>query len=298
MRKMIIFALKIERIMEKLTERIGRKRLFPTVGDVLVMLLLFAVTQVVSSGVLQALGVVAPAVSSIDAVDIETYMNEQYALARCVAIMHPVSFILSIVVLWLYARIRGGRKVIRIRHSASGFNPTLILVGVLWLLTAQMILEPLLELFPSNEGQGLGRGFWAAFTAIVSASVLEEVLCRGVWFEVLYRRWGAATSILISSLFFGILHFDISNAIVAVVAGFIFGLLYLRTSSLYVTIIIHSINNAIAFALISFGAGDMSFRELLGGGLIYYVAYAVAVVVLVVISVEESIKVFRGERAK
>ena len=284
--------------MENTENKISQIRRFPEWWDVLVMLLLFALSQVMFGLFLKAVGVVAPATSELDAADVETYMNEQGALGRYAAFVHLTSFIFSIGVLWLYARIRGGKHVIRIRHKASGLNPSVILVGVAWLVASQVLLEPLLEMLPSSatdSGQGIGRGVWAAFTAIVSAPILEELLCRGVLFEVLNKRWGVKVSILVSALFFGLLHFNPANAIVAVVAGLIFGVLYVRTSSLYATIIIHAINNAIAFALISVGMDDMSFAELLGGGVLYYVVYALSAVIFVAASVEAWLKVLRNK---
>ena len=259
--------------------------------DVAVMLLLFVLAQGVAGILFQVFGFVAPETSPIDAVDIECYMAQQEAYARYTAIAHPLLFSLSILVMWLYARIRGGRKVIRIRHSASGFNPSILLFGVLWLVASQIILEPLLGLLPSSDGSGIGRGMWAAFTAIVSAPIFEELLCRGVLFEVLNKRWGVKVSILISAVFFGLLHLDPANAVVATVAGAILGTLYVRTSSLYATIIIHAINNALAFTLISFGINDMSFAEMLGGGVTYYVVYGISALIFVWASVEAWVKV-------
>ena len=293
---MLIFALGKGVKMENLGENIVRNRIFPKWWDILVMLLLFALAQMVFGAVLQAMGIVAPVTSSVDAVDIETFMNEQHALGRHAAMVHILSFSFSIFVLWFYARIRGGKRVIQIRHKASGFNPSVLLVGVVWLLASQIILEPLLELLPSDSGHGFGRGVWAAITAVVSAPILEEVLCRGVLFEVLNKRCGVKTSILISALFFGMLHFSVANAIVAIVAGLIFGVLYVRTSSLYATIIIHAINNSLALALIGFGMDDISFAEMLGGGTIYYVVYAIAVIVFVGASVEAWFSVLRNKK--
>lgn len=291
--KMLNFALENDNKMENTENKMVQKRVFPEWWDILVMLLLFAVAQMFFGLVLQMVGIVTPSTSAIDAVDIETYMNEQSALGRYTALVHLTSFLFSIGVLWLYARIRGGKGVIHIRHKASGFNPSVLLMGVLWLMSSQVVLEPLLELLPADDGHGIGRGMWAAFTAIVSAPILEELLCRGVLFEVLNKRWGVKVSIFVSALFFGLLHFSPANAIVAVFAGLIFGVLYVRTSSLYVTIIIHAINNALAFALISFGIDDMSFAEMLGGGLVYYVVYALSVVVFVGASVEAWFKVLK-----
>ena len=272
-------------------------RVFPKWWDILVMLLLFAVAQMVFGQILQLAGVVMPSTSDVDAVDVETFMNEQSALGRYMALVHLFSFLFSIGVLWFYARLRGGKGVIHIRHKASGFNPSVILVGVMWLMASQVVLEPLFEFFPADESTEIGRGMWAAFTAIVSAPILEELLCRGVLFEVLNRRWGAKVSILVSALFFGLLHIgNLANAVVAIVAGFIFGALYVRTSSLYVTIIIHAINNALAFALISFGMDDMSFAEMLGNGTVYYVVYALSAVLFVGASIEAWITVLRKNR--
>ena len=283
--------------MENIENRGILSRVFPKWWDILVMLLLFAVAQMVFGQILQLAGVVMPSTSDVDAVDVETFMNEQSALGRYMALVHLFSFLFSIGVLWLYARLRGGKGVIHIRHKASGFNPSVILVGVMWLMASQVVLEPLFEFFPADESTEIGRGMWAAFTAIVSAPILEELLCRGVLFEVLNRRWGAKVSILVSALFFGLLHIgNLANAVVAIVAGFIFGALYVRTSSLYVTIIIHAINNALAFALISFGMDDMSFAEMLGNGTVYYVVYALSAVLFVGASIEAWITVLRKNR--
>ncbi len=278
-------------------DNITKTRKFPSVSDMCVLLLLFFVSQIVIGAVMKLFGIEPPITSAIDAVDIETYMNEQVALGEYTAVVYPLSMLFSIALLWLYVRLRGGKKAIRIRHSASGFNPNLVFVGVLWLLSAQIILEPLMSLLPPSEGRGLGRGVWACFTAVASSAVLEELLCRGLIFETFHKRWGIKTSILFSSLFFGLIHLDPATAIIAVVAGMIFGVLYVRTSSLYTTIIIHSINNAMAFALICFGVGDVSFSEIVGGGVIYYILYGVAAVVFLACSIEAYFSVFKTKKA-
>ena len=275
---------------------VAKIRTFPSVGDVAMMLLLFCVTQLVVGLLLRVVGIVAPVTSAIDTVDVETYMGEQLALGRYTAMAYPLLMLSSIAVLWIYARLRGGKRVIRIRHSASGLNPTVVLVGVLWLFSSQIILEPLVDLLPENPGQGLGRGAWACFTAVVTAAISEELLCRGLLFEVLNKRWGVKSSIFFSALFFGLIHFDPATAVIALVAGMIFGVLYVRTSSLYTTIIIHAINNALAFALISFGVGDISFEEVVGGGVLYYILYGVAVAIFVACSVEAYFKVFKKKK--
>lgn len=274
----------------------ARLKRFPTISDMVVMLLLFFVTQILFGFVAQLCGLVAPNTSAIDSVDIETYMSEQLALGRYTAIVYPLSMLLSIGVLWLYVRIRSGRRSIHILHSASGFNPSVVLAGVIWLFAAQIVLEPLMTYLPQNESRGVGRGIWACITAVGTAAILEELLCRGLVYEVLHKRWGVKTSILFSSLFFGLIHFDVATAIVAVVAGMIFGVMYVRTSSLYATIIMHAINNALAFAMICFGVGDMSLYEIVGEGTLYYVIYAISAVIFIVAFVEAYFTVFKSRK--
>ena len=50
-------------------------RKFPTILDMVVMLLLFFVAQMLSGVLVQSAGITAPTTSAIDAVDIETYMT-------------------------------------------------------------------------------------------------------------------------------------------------------------------------------------------------------------------------------
>ena len=266
------------------------KHAFPTYGDIATMVAIFFVSQIILGIILQCVGVVPPVLSDIDAVDVETYMNEQIALGEYTALVYPLTMLFSIILLRLYIRFRGGKRAIHINHAASGFNPSVLLVGVLWLLSSQIILEPLMTMLPQSQGPGIGRGVWACITAVGSAAVLEEILCRGLIFETLHKRWGIKRSIFISSLFFGMIHFDPATAIIAVIAGMIFGVMYVRTSSLFATIIVHAINNAVAYAMLCFGIGDVTFKEIIGGGVVYYVLYGVAVVIFVAAFVEAYFK--------
>lgn len=266
---------------------------FPSILDMAMLLLLFFVSQMVFGYILGIFGVVPPVTSAVDTVDTETYMNEQIALGRYVALIYPLSMILSIASIWLYVRFRSGKGAIHIRHSARGLNPSIVLIGVVWLLSAQIVLEPLMSVLPPSESRGLGRGAWACFTAVISSAVLEEFLCRGLIFETFRKRWGIKTSILFSSLFFGLIHLDIATMVVAVVAGIIFGVLYVRTASLFTTITIHSINNAMAFALICLGVGDLSLHDIIGNGAPYYIAYGVAVAIFLAASIEAYFSIFR-----
>ncbi len=268
---------------------------FPVVTDIVVMLLLFLLVHVAVGAVLRALGFVVPDELPYDTTDIEHYMAQQVVRGERIALLYPLSMGFSILAVWAYIRFRGGRGL-KIRHSASGFNPNIILSGTLWVLSAQVLLEPLSVMLSEGEGSSVGRGIWACVTALVAAPILEELLCRGVVLESVRRNWGSKVAVLVSALFFGLIHVEPATMVVAMVVGVILGVLYLRTSSLYSVIIIHSINNAAALALIYVGMGDESLYEVAGGGTAYYIIYAVAALLFVVLTAESMHLVFVRQR--
>lgn len=268
----------------------AKKGKFPLVGDVVALLFIFLVMQVAVVFVLQLLGVSMPAVSDIDAVSAEAYLQEREILARYYALFYPLTMLVPLLVMWLYVRLRGGRGAVRVRCSAAGFNPSVILVGVVWLLAAQILLAPLATLLPESSTPEMGLGVWACVTTTLFAPILEELLCRGLLFETFRNRWGIKLSILLSALLFGAIHFDIYTTIVATVAGVIFGVLYVRTSSIFASITVHAINNAMAFTLIILDKGDTSFREIIGNDTIYYIVYGVAAIIFIAASVEAYFK--------
>jgi membrane protease YdiL (CAAX protease family) len=93
-----------------------------------------------------------------------------------------------------------------------------------------------------------------------------------------------------------VIHGSISAAVVAMVAGFIFCMLYERTSSIFATIIVHAINNLLAFSMICYGLDNVSFYEVVGGGTTYYITYAVAFVAFVLLSIEAYFAVFKRKK--
>lgn len=269
-----------------------RRKAFPAVGDILVIMVLFFVTQTLTAVLLSLCGLNLPEISDLQVEDIESYMRAQILRGEGMAVLYPVSMTVSLLAIYLYIRFRGGRRSFA-GFSAAGFNPNIILSGTVWVIAAQIVLEPLMAMLPSMENAGVGRGFWACVTAVVLAPVFEEILCRGLVLETVRRRWGDAVAVLISALFFGLVHVEPSTALAGFVVGGIFGTIYIRTHSLFSTIILHSINNAFAFALICFGLDDVPLSGILGGGSVYHAVYGISVLIFLLFSVEAWRKVFR-----
>lgn len=269
-----------------------RRKAFPAVGDILVIMVLFFVTQTLTAVLLSLCGLHLPDISDLQVEDIESYMRAQILRGEGMAVLYPVSMTVSLLAIYLYIRFRGGRRSFA-GFSAAGFNPNIILSGTVWVIAAQIVLEPLMAILPSIENAGVGRGFWACVTAVVLAPVFEEILCRGLVLETVRRRWGDAVAVLVSALFFGLVHVEPSTALAGFVVGGIFGTIYIRTHSLFSTIILHSINNAFAFALICFGLDDVPLGDILGGGSVYHAVYGISVLIFLLFSVEAWRKVFR-----
>lgn len=269
-----------------------RRKAFPAVGDILVIMVLFFVTQTLTAVLMSLCGLHLPDISDLQVEDIESYMRAQILRGEGMAVLYPVSMMVSLLAIYLYIRFRGGRRSFA-GFSVEGFNPNIILSGTVWVIAAQIVLEPLMAMLPSIENAGVGRGFWACVTAVVLAPVFEEILCRGLVLEAVRRRWGDVVAVLISALFFGLVHVEPSTALAGFVVGGIFGTIYIRTHSLFSTIILHSINNAFAFALICFGLDDVPLGDILGGGSVYHAVYGISVLIFLLFSVEAWRKVFR-----
>lgn len=81
-------------------------------------------------------------------------------------------------------------------------------------------------------------------------SICEEVLCRGVILRGLMTQWKRPRMvwlpILLSSLFFGLLHLDPLHAGAAMLMGLLLGFIAVRTGSIWPCVICHLVNNAIS----------------------------------------------------
>ncbi|NGP90191.1 type II CAAX endopeptidase family protein [Fodinibius halophilus] len=81
---------------------------------------------------------------------------------------------------------------------------------------------------------------------IVAAPVIEEIIFRGVMIERLGAKYSYSKAVVISSVIFGLLH---STPLGAFIFGVVLSFLYLKTQSLFVPILIHATNNALALFL-------------------------------------------------
>lgn len=120
----------------------------------------------------------------------------------------------------------------------------------------------------------------AAFLVAVVAPVAEEVFFRGYVFGAL-RNWkGMWIGALLTGLIFGAIHVgsapDPLYLPLLAVFGFVLCLLYVKTRSLYPPIVLHAINNSIAFGGTRDG-WEWEYAVLLAGSLGTIALFALAV---------------------
>ncbi len=92
-----------------------------------------------------------------------------------------------------------------------------------------------------------------ALLVVVVAPLAEEFFFRGFFYRSLRTRMGALPAALIVGAVFGAIHYENPQTAVILpvlgVLGVIFCLVYERTGTLFSTIILHGINNALAYGV-------------------------------------------------
>lgn len=79
----------------------------------------------------------------------------------------------------------------------------------------------------------------------VSPAICEEMLHRGILLRA-YENRGSMKAVVITSIFFGIFHFDITNLLGPIFLGLLIGYYVIRTNSIFAGMFAHFLNNTIA----------------------------------------------------
>lgn len=82
----------------------------------------------------------------------------------------------------------------------------------------------------------------------VTPGICEEVMFRGTMLSA-YESKGYGKSILITSLLFGIFHFNITNLVGPVYLGAVLGIIALKSNTIFLPMIGHTLNNTIALTI-------------------------------------------------
>ncbi|HVS94275.1 MAG TPA: type II CAAX endopeptidase family protein [Mucilaginibacter sp.] len=135
-----------------------------------------------------------------------------------------------------------------------------LIVGLEWLSTLMPMPQSIQKLFEN----AFRKDIFSIVTMVVAAPILEEVLCRGIILHGLLKRYSVANAILISAIFFALIHMNPWQALPAFAGGIFIGWVYYKTQSIVPGIIIHATINATASAFLFLPRRQQGFRSLLG----------------------------------
>lgn len=253
---------------ENLPKQINEEpdRRFPTWSDLLVIVGIFLLASIAASMVTMLIGAVSGAFNG------GVMFSTTYALSMILMLLGTLG----------YRKMRGctGRTLF---FSLRRFNPMLVLWGFILVLITGIVIEPLLALFPDwllDLVDSMGDyGGWSILTLTVLAPVLEEMIFRGAILESVRAKKGTAAAILISAAVFGVIHLIPQQVVNAFFIGLILGYIYIKTGSLVPVIIIHALNNGLAFIMMQWSdTADTSLRAMIENDKIYGAVYAVALI--------------------
>lgn len=94
----------------------------------------------------------------------------------------------------------------------------------------------------------------------VSPAICEELLHRGVMLSA-YENRGSMKAVVITAIFFGIFHFDITNLLGASFLGLLIGYYVIKTNSIFAGMLAHFINNAISELILYFSRNNTAVIE-------------------------------------
>ena len=120
-------------------------------------------------------------------------------------------------------------------------------------LTNALGMEELFNQFKGIMESMTGGPFWSSFLLVaIFAPIFEEWLCRGMVLRGLLTKMKPGWAIVVSALFFALIHLNPWQALNAFIIGVVMGVVYYRTGSLLLTMLIHFVNNGFAVIVTQF----------------------------------------------
>lgn len=247
---------------------------FPSLGDLLAMLGLFLVVQVACS----LLGMLVLLLSGQGLTALEPQAKGLY-----LALVSLASLAITAVLFVLYRRWRHATPIsfgLRWRP----FDPMLLVWGFVVMAAAAVLLEPLFRVLPTLD-QDVGRGVAALLAVVVIAPLFEEFICRGLVYGSLRLRYGERGALLLSALFFGLLHLQPAAVVNAFVMGLVLAFVYRVAGTLWAAVALHALNNLMAYLQMVTGYADRGLWELVGERVGLYVSIYMVAAALMIIGV-------------
>lgn len=135
-------------------------------------------------------------------------------------------------------------------NYTSNSKPTDYLCILVIILGLRLIYEG--SIYQTKHLLTIDLKFSGILQSFIYAPLIEELMYRGIILNGLIKKYPEKIALFLTSLLFGIMHFNLYQTINAFLVGLMIGYLYIKTKSLYLCIVIHFFNNFIALYLPSF----------------------------------------------
>ncbi len=162
--------------------------------------------------------------------------------------------ILAPVLIYAFVKKLNFKEVFRIKKP--GFIPSILIVFMsvpayfIALMLNSIVIYFLqfigdIPLQPIPVPKNLSELLIGIFFIAITPGICEEMMHRGLLLTA-YEKRGTLKAIVITSIFFGFFHFDITNLLGPIFLGLIIGYYVIRTDSIFAGMLAHFLNNAIA----------------------------------------------------
>lgn len=134
---------------------------------------------------------------------------------------------------------------------------TMAFAAIVMSIATAFVIEPasmLLPEMPEDKAKAMealldGPAWVTIISVCIFAPFFEEWLCRGIVLRGMLKHVKPTWAIIISALFFALIHMNFWQAVPAFLMGLVFGFVYYKTGSLKLTMLMHCVNNTMAFVV-------------------------------------------------
>lgn len=211
------------------------------------------------------------------------------------SVMFPFTYTVTMAVPILYAAWQGRKNLLRdsihshrvIPIDSNNFGKGGWIVSCILVVLLALSAIPVVDKFNSYlppmwdwleramEAMLNGQSKVSTLISVaVLAPIFEEILCRGLVLRGLLKRTSPFLAIVLSALFFAVIHMNPWQAVAAFVIGVLMGWVYYRTGSLKLTMLMHFTNNFTATMMswmLPEASASASFSDILPEGTYIYV---------------------------
>ncbi|RKD86122.1 CPBP family intramembrane glutamic endopeptidase [Mangrovibacterium diazotrophicum] len=214
-------------------------------------------------------------------------INDSTTITRLDAFYFYTSKILAqiLVFYWAYKRVQKEDLYSLSDELSPSLNSSL-LWAILGGLALIFLMEPIEQFVPATSTvqiyfSNLSTNKFGSFLYVVLISpVLNELIFRSIILRGFLKNYKPGLAILGTALLFSIFHVSLLQAVISFILSLFIGFVYWQTRSLLLCIILHILNNAVAYIIIVYSGQIESISSLIPDTKIYLFLYLLAAAAL------------------